>query len=81
MWTEHLTSDQENQILGKLAQIARGTGSVSARELKKHEFARWLATLLNKDVGYESSLQSRVLQVLRDKGRITMSRGLYIISG
>jgi hypothetical protein len=81
MWGERLTPEEENRIIAKLSGIAGAAGVVTAKELKQHDFSRWLATALAKDVGYEGSLQSRVLQRLRDNGRLTMNHGRYRIIG
>jgi hypothetical protein len=60
---EHLQPPvlSEIQELVFIQRLLSGAGTVTARQLKEHDFARRLATLLHKYVGYEGSLQSRVL--------------------
>jgi hypothetical protein len=79
MWFEKMRSEEESQILAKLSAIAGSDCMTSAKELREHGFAHWVAELLGRDVGYEEALQNRVLQRLRDEGLITMQRGKYRI--
>ncbi len=82
MWP--LTSE-EQQLLNELARLAGPDRIVTGRELRDAGFSEFVARVFGKDVAYPQALQSRKLQILRDKGYIKMERrggGTYtIVSG
>jgi len=64
----------ELRILSELRHIAGSDRLVTGKMLRDHNFADFVASIFGADVSYPQSLQSRKLQVLRDKGYITMHR-------
>lgn len=73
---------QEQLILDELSRLAGGSSVITGKELRDSGFADFVVTTYKADVAYPQSLQSRKLQILRDKGRIFMQRhngGIYTI--
>jgi hypothetical protein len=73
---------EETKILDELKRLAGGKRFVTGRELRDSGFADFVAGAYQVDVAYPQSLQSRKLQILRDKGCIRMERrdgGTYTI--
>ena len=73
---------KELQVLGELRRIAGETQCVTGGTLRDFRFAEFVAGVYEANVSYPQSLQSRKLQVLRDKGYIKMERrggGTYLI--
>ena len=69
-------------MLAELKRLAVNKRFVTGRDLRDSGFADFVATVYNVDVAYPQSLQSRKLQILRDKGCIRMERrngGTYTI--
>ncbi|PYI94334.1 MAG: hypothetical protein DME97_02435 [Verrucomicrobia bacterium] len=78
---ETLTQD-EKTVLAELKRLAGSDHVVTGLELLEHGFADFVSKIYHKRLGYPGSLQSRVFQVLRDKGYIQMerrNRGTYTI--
>ncbi|MBE0542662.1 MAG: hypothetical protein IH623_14995 [Verrucomicrobia bacterium] len=78
---EHLTQE-EAAVLQELTRLAGSDRVVTGLELLDKGFADVIGRVYNKRLGYPGSLQSRTLQVLRDKGYIKMerrNRGTYTI--
>ena len=75
---EPLTSE-EKIILAELAKRAGEGRLVTAKQLRDSGFAKFVFETCGKDVAYPDAQQSRVLQLLRDKGYILMRRGTYQI--
>ncbi len=78
---EQLTH-QEKAILGELARLAGPDKVVNGIELRDAGFADFIAKEYHSNVAYPGSLQSRTLQILRNKGYIEMERkrgGIYTI--
>ena len=73
-----LTAAEEN-LLAVLTRVAGSSRVVTGRQLRDRNFAEFVAQLYDADVAYPQSLQSRKLQILRDKGYITMRNGTYTI--
>ncbi len=66
----------------ELKRLAGAKRFVTGRELRDCRFADFVAQVYQVDVAYPQSLQSRKLQILRDKGYIQMERrdgGTYTI--
>ena len=70
---------QERKILCELTRLAGSNAFVTARQLRDEGFADFVTSAYASDVGYPQSLQSRKLQILRDKGYITMRKGTYTV--
>jgi hypothetical protein len=73
---------EETKVLGELKRLAGPKRVVTGRELRDSGFADFVAEVYQVDVAYPQSLQSRKLQILRDKGYIQMERrdgGTYSI--
>ena len=73
---------QEDAVLRELARLAGSDRFVSGGEVIDQGFADFVATVYCKRLSYPGSLQSRTLQILRDKGYIKMERrngGTYTI--
>ena len=73
---------EENQILDELTRIAGPDRVVNGKELLENGFADFCVKIFGANVSYPQSLQSRKLQILRDKGLIRMERrdgGTYTI--
>jgi len=64
----------ERTVLRELARLAGSDRVVTGRELRDAGFAEFVAHAYRADVAYPQSLQSRKLQILRDKGYIKMQR-------
>jgi len=78
---ESLTK-QEQTVLRELTRLAGTDRVVTGRELRDAAFADFVARTYSADVAYPQSLQSRKLQILRDRGYIRMQRhdgGTYTI--
>jgi hypothetical protein len=76
-----LTTEEET-VLRQLARLAGSDRVVTGRELRDAGFADFVAQTYRADVAYPQSLQSRKLQILRDRGYIKMERhdgGTYTI--
>ena len=76
----------EKIVMRELIRIAdikwQGNNVVYGQDLISHNFAEFVMKTYSKNVAYPSSLQSRMLQTLRDKGYIKMERkngGTYTI--
>ena len=67
-------SRQEQTVLRELSRLAGSDRIVTGRELRDARFAEFVADTYGADVAYPQSLQSRKLQILRDKGYIRMER-------
>lgn len=66
----------------ELNRLTENKHVITGRQLHAFNFADFVARVYISNVGYPQSLQSRVFQVLRDKGYITMDRksgGTYAI--
>jgi hypothetical protein len=75
-------TENERTVLRELSRLAGEDRVVTGLELLDHDFADFVAQAYGKRLGYPGSLQSRVFQVLRDKGYIKMerrNRGTYTI--
>jgi hypothetical protein len=73
---------QERRLLDELARIAGKRGFVTGHDLLAHGFAEFTVQAFGANVSYPQSLQSRKLQILRDKGYIRMERkggGTYTV--
>jgi hypothetical protein len=73
---------QEQAVLRELARLAGAERIVTGRELRDAGFADFVAGTFGSDAAYPQSLQSRKLQILRDRGYIRMERhngGTYTI--
>src|SRR4051812_35682237 len=68
-----LTS-QEVEVYGALKQLAGSAGKITGRRLRDAEFAKQVVAIYGADVAYPESLQSRKLQILRDKEWLKMER-------
>lgn len=78
---QSLTPNEQN-ILLELERIAGPRGHVTGRELRDSGFGDFVARVYAVDVAYPQSLQSRKLQILRDKGYLRMESrngGTYTI--
>ena len=78
---EPLTQN-EKTVLQELTCIAGSDRVVTGLELLDQGFAGFISKVYDKRLGYPGSLQSRVFQVLREKGYIRMerrNRGTYTI--
>jgi hypothetical protein len=78
---EPLTQN-EKAVLQELTRLAGSDRVVTGLELLDQGFAAFVGKVNGKRLGYPGSLQSRVFQILRDKGYITMerrNRGTYTI--
>ena len=69
----------EGKLLSELIRLAGPSRVITGRQLRDTNFADFVAELYDADVAYPQSLQSRKLQILRDKGYITMRNGTYSI--
>ncbi len=77
-------AQDEKTVLQELTRLAGSDRVVTGLELLDQGFAGFIAKVYGKRLGYPGSLQSRVLQILRDKGYIRMerrNRGTYTILG
>lgn len=75
-------TEQEDAVLRELARLVGSDRVFFGRELIDQGFTDFVATVYRKNLGYPGSLQSRTLQILRDKGYIKMDRrngGTYTI--
>lgn len=75
-------NDHEKTVLNELIRLAANDRVVTGRELLDQAFADFVGKVYGKSLGYPGSLQSRTLQILRDKGYIKMERrngGTYTI--
>jgi hypothetical protein len=75
-------TQEETRLLGELKRLAGDKRVVTGRQLRDCGFAEFVAEVYHVDVAYPQSLQSRKLQILRDKGYIRMERrdgGTYTI--
>jgi hypothetical protein len=70
---------KEESVMQELRRLADANGIVTGRQLRDSGFADFVARVYRADVGYPQSLQSRKLQILRDKGHILMRNGKYTI--
>ena len=73
---------EEQTLLRELVRLAGSDHVVTGHELRDADFAVFVAHTYQSDVGYPQSLQSRKLQILRDRGYIKMERhggGTYTI--
>jgi hypothetical protein len=67
-------TESERTVLRELIRLAGDDGVVTGIELLDQGFADFIAQVYGKRLGYPGSLQSRVFQLLRDKGYIKMER-------
>ena len=75
-------SSHEEQVYAELKRQAGNAGKVTGRQLRDSEFAKFVVNVYGADVAYPESLQSRKLQILRNKNWISMERhngGTYTI--
>ena len=75
-------TQNEKTVLQELSRLAGSDRVVTGLELLDQGFAAFVVKVYGKRLGYPGSLQSRVFQVLRDKGYIRMerrNRGTYTI--
>ena len=73
-------TNQEEKVLVELTRLAGGVGrQITAKQLRDADFAQFVFAVMQKDVAYPDAQQSRLLQTLRDKGYITMRRGVYLV--
>lgn len=75
-------TQEEKAVLAELNRLAGSDRIVTGLELLDQGFADFVSKVHHKRLGYPGSLQSRVFQVLRDKGYIKMerrNRGTYTI--
>ncbi len=75
-------TDEEGAVLRELTRLAGNDRIVTGLELLDQGFADFISKVYQKRLGYPGSLQSRTLQILRDKGYIKMerrNRGTYTI--
>jgi hypothetical protein len=75
-------TDEEEAVLRELTRLAGSDRVVTGLELLDQGFADFIGKIYHKRLGYPGSLQSRILQILRDKGDIKMerrNRGTYTI--
>lgn len=73
---------QELTVLRELRRLASLHDHLTGKVLRDNSFAVFIMQVFNADVGYPQSLQSRVLQKLRDKGYLIMERcngGTYMV--
>lgn len=75
---QSLTTTEE-ELLSELSKLAGPSRIVTGRELRDANFANFVAALYQADVAYPQSLRSRKLQILRNKGYISMNNGTYTI--
>jgi hypothetical protein len=69
----------EEKLLTELTRLAGSSRVITGRQLRDRNFADFVADLYQADVAYPQSLQSRKLQILRDKEYITMRNGVYTL--
>ena len=69
----------EEKFLSELTRLAGPSRVITGRQLRDTNFADFVAELYQADVAYPQSLQSRKLQILRDKDYITMKNARYTI--
>ena len=69
----------ERRVLAELQRIADPDLTVTATQLRDAGFADFVARVYDANVGYPQSLQSRKLQILRDKGYLKMEHGKYTL--
>jgi hypothetical protein len=75
-------TDEEDAVLRELTRLAGSDRVVTGLELLDQGFSGFVGKIYHKRLGYPGSLQSRTLQILRDKGYIKMerrNRGTYTI--
>lgn len=75
---------QENLVYAELTRLAGDRRVVTGRHLRDAGFAERVVEIFHADVAYPQSLQSRKLQILRNKGWIRMERhegGTYTLLG
>jgi hypothetical protein len=75
-------TENEKTVLQELSRLAGSDRVVTGLQLLDQGFAGFVAKVYGKRLGYPGSLQSRVFQVLRNKGYIKMerrNRGTYTI--
>ena len=75
-------TNEENAVLQELSRLAGSDRVVTGIELLAQGFTDFVGNVYHKRVGYPGSLQSRTLQILRDKGYLKMERrnkGTYTI--
>ena len=73
---------EERLVLSELSRLAGSRKVITGRDLRDSGFADFVASTYSVDVAYPQSLQSRKLQILRNKGYIRMERhngGTYTI--
>jgi hypothetical protein len=73
---------EERLVLDELSRLAGPRSVITGRDLRDTGFADFVVSTYGVDVAYPQSLQSRKLQILRNKGYITMERhngGTYTI--
>ena len=75
-------TQEEKAVLAELTRLAGNDRIITGLQLLDQGFADFVSKAYHKRLGYPGSLQSRVFQVLRDKGYIKMerrNRGTYTI--
>ena len=75
-------TQEEKAVLAELTRLAGNDRIITGLQLLDQGFADFVSKVYHKRLGYPGSLQSRVFQVLRDKGYIKMerrNRGTYTI--
>ena len=74
LWRVESLTDQEATVLHELLRLAGEQRRITGRELLQRGFAEFVSRVYGKRLGYPGSLQSRVFQILRDKGYLKMER-------
>jgi hypothetical protein len=70
---------EEKIILSELCRLAGPSRTVTSAQLNANNFADFVIEVRKSEALYPQSIQSTTLQKLRDKGYITMNKGLYTI--